>query len=107
VTDEAFESPVVSSVAFAVAWSETPGVGAAIAVAGKTTQARSTSKQTQRSLGRVRALGAGTVDVSRDAAIGRVRGPDNPMPLSARRPANLRNARSAPTTSYQDDRYSS
>ena len=78
VSDEASESPVASSVTLATAGAEAPGVGIAIAVAGKATQAiTSASTQAQLRLGHARALDARIADV-RDAAIGRVGDPASP-----------------------------
>ncbi len=96
----------MASVTSVIACSEAPGVGAAIAVAGKVAQANTTaSTQAQLRLGHARALAARITDV-RDAAIGRVEGPGIPLPLSARLQLSLRDARSAPTP-YQFDRNSS
>ena len=106
VSDEASESPVASSVTLATAGAEAPGVGTAIAVAGKARQAiTSASTPAQLGLDHARALDARITDV-RDAAIGRVWGPGIPLPLSARLQVSLRDARSVPTP-YQHDRNSS
>jgi hypothetical protein len=106
VSDEASGRPVVAAVAFAIACSEAPGVDAAIAVAGRVTQATtSATTKAQLRLGHARALDARITDV-RDAAIGRVWGPGIPLPLSARLQVSLRDARSVPTP-YQHDRNSS
>ena len=95
---------MVASVTFAVAAGETPGVDVAIAVAGSVRQAAtSASTQAQLRLGHARALGARITDVSKDAAMGRVRGPGIPLPLSARPAVSLNDARSAPTP-HQHDR---
>ena len=105
VSDEASGRPVAASVTSMIACAEAPGVGAAIAVAGKVAQANTNaSTQAQLRLGHARALAARITDI-RDAAIGRVGDPASPY-LYRHACNSAKGCPSAPTP-YQFDRNSS